>query len=101
MTSSRVNILIFSIQLSILYVFTPNTVVAQEFGVNLEDFVSKNRNDSDLYMFEKLGFHGDYVPTILVFGYPNNKGACGYILKYASEDNPKMQFRCRKIEKKL
>lgn len=47
------------------------------------------------YYFEKAGFSGEWIPTVLVFGYPNNGGACETILRTAMNENPGLVFRCR------
>ncbi|WP_449045665.1 hypothetical protein [Paracoccus versutus] len=66
---------------------------ALSFERKIDDLVQKEHEGA--YYFEKLGFDGTWIPTILVFGYPNNVGACDSILKAASLENPTLSFRCR------
>jgi hypothetical protein len=70
---------------------------AKEFENGLAEFVREHHDHA--YYFDKLAFDGvTWVSTALVFGYPNNGGACNAILRAASLENPSLQFRCREAQ---
>lgn len=64
-----------------------------DFEKKLDDLVRAEHTHA--YYFELQGFEGSWIPTALVFGYPNNAGACDSILNAAAIENPQRSFRCR------
>jgi hypothetical protein len=70
---------------------------AIQFENELDAFVREHHDHA--YYFDKLAFDGiTWVPTVLVFGYPNNGAACRSILNAANTENPTLNFRCRSAE---
>lgn len=66
-----------------------------EFENKLTELVQEEHEDA--YYFEKHAFEGSWLPTVLIFGYPNNAGACDFILQAASTADPALRFRCRPV----
>lgn len=67
---------------------------------NIVDFERKldelvRAEHTHAYYFELQGFEGSWIPTALIFGYPNNASACDSILRPAAIENPQLSFRCR------
>lgn len=79
---------------AILWSSGPLSYDADEFQKKLDTLLSESGRMTDAYYFEKLGFHGEWVQTVLVYGYPNNLSACQTILRAADAESPGMSFRC-------
>ncbi len=72
-----------------------------EFATTVLTVVSNLPGPENIYTFDVLAFNNEWVPTVIVFGYPNNASACDSILRPAEKQSPSRTFRCNLIDKSL